>query len=180
MSDMTNIQRTEDLVALLPSYAELEERFNLLVHLSNSDELYGTVTRYDAEDYRWLFWDDGGGNYSVLLLLKNEPKALLFGFDHESENSFYPDDDYAEKQIVFDGLPAEYKRIVDSNVLVQLGDGRDFTFATNAFWLNENGEWEYNPEAVKEFDFKYEDGGMVYTLGPYFRTEEEVRKYGMV
>lgn len=161
----------ENFATDLPDYDALEKRYALL-----SEATSDLITIGAEPTFKWVRWEDGGGNEGVLVLFPDTKQALLYGYDNESVHNFFGDSEVGEKQVVFNGIPSPYQEALESPALVWSWDDSEKVYATIAFWLDKDKNWTYSEDFAATLDWNYDQGGATYTLKPYIKNEAAIKE----
>ena len=103
-----------------------------------------------GDGFEMAKYDDGGGDHFILLF--DGDRAILKGFDHESELSPYAREPFGITPGLYDGAPPELLAALQDPAL-------EFDHVTFCFWrLNAEGGWgrgraEVGPESEDGTDF---------------------------
>lgn len=152
----------------LPSFSFLVEKAKSFEGESDYSYSSGVFTSNDGTSLKWerVFWEDGAGNEANLVLFPELEQAILYGYDHESSFNYYDTDN---EQVIFTNLPVVLREFIESSMFHwswATGDEAR-TWATCAYWLNEEGEWEVSKAWEEVLNWDYDDGGSQYTLGRF-------------
>jgi len=175
------IMTYDAIFKILTDPADLRKRALMLTEVDKQVGLgMASFTKnFNGKGSDRYFWEDGAGNEGNIIFKAdgvNDDSILIFAYDHESFFNFY-DNNAEEKQIVFNGIPASFKHLLEGDELKWDWEKETkIVYATSAIWHEHNDTtWHINPDFAEQVEKEGENGGFLYVFDLFTRPLDSER-----